>query len=367
MGRDLTGANLALTHTGDRRIIAVSTTTVPSRNADSLRPDFWIPSEREYHTYVAPDVTAMTTDWELCLYEAFARDAYRGDGQIVDLGCWLGATTRVLARGLDRNKHVEDPAPIEAYDLFRWTLEMDGLVGEDTDVADRFLPGDSYYAETQKNVHGYGDLVRLHERDLVGWVPPAEPIEFLLVDAKKTWPLGHSITTGFFPHLIEGSAYVVQQDFCYHRLNEVATRMITWYLRDHLEPVHHVPMSSSVVFRCTKRIDGSALPAFSADLFTPAAIDEAYEWCCACVPEEDRSYIRVGKVCHLIDIGLADRAAAEAERMRSEEIAIHESSRAYALACADSAEGPFGRAGEEDSEALATIRAALREAPSAGA
>ena len=323
------------------------------------RPDFWIPSEREYVTYVPPDVPAMTTAWELCLFEAYARDAYRANGQIVDLGCWLGATAHALARGLDRNKHVVDPPPAEIFDRFVWTEEMNDI-SEDIGLGHRYSPGDSYYDDAQANIGIYGDRVRVHRKDLLEYVPADEPIEFLLVDAQKSWDLGHSITTGFFPLLIEGSSYVVQQDFCYHRLDEVATRMITWFLRDHLEVVHHVPLSSSVVFRCTKRIKRGKLPAFTADLLSPEEIDAAYEWCYGCVAEEGRSYIRVGKICHLLDIGLVAEAASEAEGLNEDGMPIHETSRSYALACVDAA------LGEDESLPHGAIRRALAEAPSAG-
>jgi hypothetical protein len=327
---------------------------------------YWIPSEREYITYEPPDVPAMTSAFELCLFEAYARDAYRGHGLIVDLGCWMGASTHCLARGVDRNKHVADPRPIEVFDLFVWTLEMDRLEAG-REIADRYLPGDSYYRDAQRHTQPYGNIVRMHRHDLLDYVPPDHPVEFLVVDAQKSWPLGHSITTGFFPHLIEGKSYVVQQDFCYHRLDEVQTRMIMWYLRDHFEVVHHVPFSSSVVFRCTERIQRQALPAFTPALLTLDQLHAAYEWCYGCVAEHDRTYLRVGKMCHLLDLGLIDEARAEAERFTSDDTQIHQSSREYAFACLDHAQGPFGRANvDSDGDAIAAMRSALSEAKSAG-
>jgi hypothetical protein len=329
-------------------------------------PGFWVPSSKEYETFEPPPVPSMTTPFELCLFEAFARDAYTGRGLIVDLGCWLGATTYCLARGLVANKRVVEPPPIHAYDVFVWNLYMDEMAqgaGYDED----HLPGDSYYEETQRFLARYGELVRLLPQYLIGYQPPREPLEFLLVDAQKSWPLGHSITTGFFPLLLPKRSYVVQQDFCYHKLNEVQTRLIMWYLRDHFECVHHVPESCSVVFRCTKEIDANDLPAFWPDLFDLEQVHEAYDYCYGCVGAADRAYLRVGKICHLVAWGHLDAACSEATALSEDGTAIYESSRRYAMRFLDGDRTlyPAGM-DRHDPASIAEIRRALANAQSAG-
>jgi hypothetical protein len=341
----------------------------PRRGADRLPPDFWIPSRLEYETFKPPPVPAMTTPFELCMFETYARDAYTGRGLIVDLGCWLGATTYSLARGLVSNKRVLDAPPIHAFDLFVWDLFMDEIA-ERIGLQHDYLPGDSYYEAAQGYLGPYGEFVRLIEEHLIGYRPGPDPVEFLLVDAQKNWPLGHSITAGFFPVLMPKVSYVVQQDFCYHRLDEVQTRMIMWALRDHFECIHHVPQSCSVVFRCTKRIDRDALPAFWPGLFDLEDIEKAYEYCYGCVAEADRAYLRIGKICHLVDWGHVEPARSEVSRLASDGTPIYESSRQYALRFLDGGRA-LSRDEEEtvdpsDREALAEIRAVIADAPSAG-
>jgi hypothetical protein len=348
-------------------------TTAPRRTArrdiDRLGPDFWVPSQLEYETYTPPPPPAMTTPFELCLFETFARDAYTGRGLIVDLGCWLGATTCCLARGLASNKRISEPPPIHAFDLFVWTMLMDE-VAEGIGFEHNYFPGDSYYEDVQRYLGRYGEFVRLMKEHLIVYRPGAEPVEFLLVDAQKSWPLGHSITAGFFPLLIPNRSYVVQQDFCYHKLDEVQTRMIMWYLRDHFECIHHVPQSCGVVFRATKRIHRDALPAFRPALFDLDDIHRAYEYCYGCVGEADRAYLRIGKICHLVDWGYTESARSEAIQLASDGTPIYESSRQYALRYLDSDHAVAAQAGDgtdpSDREALGEIRAAISGAPAAG-
>jgi hypothetical protein len=88
----------------------------------------------------------MTTRHELCFVEGYARDIFSGTGRIVDLGCWYGATTAALARGLRDNPCAEDNAVIEAFDLFIWKSWMDQhaerlmRLGKSYAVNDCFLP-----------------------------------------------------------------------------------------------------------------------------------------------------------------------------------------------------------------------------------
>jgi hypothetical protein len=70
---------------------------------------------------------AMTTDAELCFLENYARYSYTGQGRIIDLGCWLGATSLCLARGLADNAQHRQPHPIEAIDRFIWESWMDPI------------------------------------------------------------------------------------------------------------------------------------------------------------------------------------------------------------------------------------------------
>src|SRR5712691_11734694 len=61
----------------------------------------------------------MTSRQEQHWLRTYAAQSYRGTGAIVDLGCFLGATTISLAEGLALNSSARQQQ-IHAYDLFIW-------------------------------------------------------------------------------------------------------------------------------------------------------------------------------------------------------------------------------------------------------
>jgi len=258
---------------------------------------------REYgHYRRPPHAYGMTTDNELHFLETYARDQFTGKGKIVDLGCWYGATTLSLARGLAANRRAAAHRTIEAFDLFEWHEWMDPIA-QRVSLPRRFANGQSFYDDVKELLRPYGSLVQVEKQDLSVYVPPAIPVEFLFIDAMKSWDLARNIVSGFFPLLIAETSYVVQQDFAYYFPEMANNHLIMWYLRDHFERVHHVPRSCSVVFRCVKQPTASTLPAFTPSLFSPEMIDDAYEYSVACVSEEMRVMVEVAKLNFLIEQG----------------------------------------------------------------
>lgn len=103
------------------------------------------------------------------------------------------------------------------------------------------------------------------------------------------------------------------------------------------------------------------------ELFDLDSIHAAYEWCYGCVSEPSRAYLQVGKLCHLVDLGLIDVAGEEAERLAAGGVAIFESSRDYAIGCLGVATRRLNAGLEEgDVERLDAMRRVLSAAPSAG-
>ena len=260
----------------------------------------------------------MTTDRELCLLETYAREGFRGRGRIIDLGCWYGATTLSLARGLEANRRARAHRIIEAFDTFEWQLWMDPMV-ELLSLPRRYAAGESFYPEVRELLQPYAHLVRLEAQDLTTYTPRQEPIEFLFVDAMKSWELAHAIVSGFFPLLVP-RAYVVQQDFAYY-FPQIATNHLTmWLLRKHFRWVHHVPESCSVVFECLTPPRASELPLLTPNLFTPDMIEAAYDYSRQCVSPDARIMLEVAKLNFHIEQG---QVAAAEQQMAT---VAHESS-----------------------------------------
>jgi hypothetical protein len=168
----------------------------------------------------APDAQAgsyapgmLGLDERRLLYH-LARDNYTGEGAVVELGAFCGASTSCLAAGLRDN-------PLAGG---RWVDSFDNFIASEPYLVD-FLRtqfretvelGKSFEAVYRRSVAPFADHVRVHKGDLLDQTWPADhPIEILFVDVAKTLALSGKVLTEFFTRLIPGKSLVVQQDF-YH-------------------------------------------------------------------------------------------------------------------------------------------------------
>jgi len=235
----------------------------------------WRYMKRAQHPFlasppIAEELLGMTSREEQAYLRWYAKEAYDGDGEIVDLGSWMGSSTVPLALGLQDNPRVRDKAQrIHAYDIFTWEDWMDGSVAGSA-LAGRYRPGDSFLDEFRRRTARWEPLIETVPGDLtrLGW-ESAEPIEFLFNDASKSETLAAAILRNFYPYLIAGKSIVVEQDFAHYYTSWV--HLVRYRLREWFEPVFHVPFSGSAVFRCTGAVprevleEGAALDSFSDD------------------------------------------------------------------------------------------------------
>lgn len=271
--------------------------------------------EDAYSVYSPPpEAIGMTTKYELCFLETYAREAFLGRGRIVDLGVWFGATTAALARGLQNNQVATANKRVEAYDLFVWEESwMSRHTHRLATLEKSFSDGDRFVDDVRLLLVPYGEFVVVEEQDLLSPTHVEEaPVEVLFIDAQKSWRLGQAIFERFFPALIPETAYVIQQDFVYHDPSTTSVQMQMWYLRDHFEFVHHVPKSCSSVFRYTKPFDPDQPLVLAADAFDEGMIDDAYEWALACSSTERHDYLRTAKFFFLLERGLLEAAVRQA-------------------------------------------------------
>jgi len=267
-----------------------------------------------YPTYRRPAgaIHSMTTDNELCFVEIYARYSFSGVGKIVDLGCWFGATTLCLARGLTQNSGASQNRVIEAFDRFIWEEWMNPIALA-LNLHHTYRAGDDFYAYVKELLQPYESVVRLYKQDLLEYEPPNELIEFLFVDAMKSWELADKIVRSFFPLLVEGASYVVQQDFAYHAPIVATNHLIMWYLRDHFQCVYHVPNSCSVVYFCTKHVEISNLPTLTKTFFTLDMIHEAWDYSLRCVSADMWPAMLVCKLGFLLEVEFDDAAHEQAK------------------------------------------------------
>ena len=178
------------------------------------------------------------------LYQ-LARNIYTGEGAVVELGAFCGASTCCLAAGLRDNPRAAGHR-VHSYD--RFIANEPYLVDFiRTQFGESLEMGQSFAAIFRRATAEFADLVEVHAGDLLEqtW-PSGVPIEILFVDVAKTLALSGKVLTEFFAHLIPGKSIVIHQDF-YHP-TAFYLPVVMDFLRDHFTIIE-AGRDWSVVFR----------------------------------------------------------------------------------------------------------------------
>ena len=159
--------------------------------------------------FLPPAVTAVPSmlNFEEQQYLTWlAKEQYEGWGAIVELGCWLGASTVALAEGLRRGGST---AQIHSVDRFTWEPYMEAASHAGLQTGDDFLP------LFLQEIGEYASSVRTHKMDLLSGRWDGGPIEILFVDSAKDWDTMNAVLRTFGPNLAPGRSRVVLQDLRY--------------------------------------------------------------------------------------------------------------------------------------------------------
>jgi 2-polyprenyl-3-methyl-5-hydroxy-6-metoxy-1,4-benzoquinol methylase len=250
------------------------------------------------------------------LYE-YGKLKYLGKGQIVDLGCWLGSSTIPLAMGLSENlnNRVQE-RQIHAYDLFIWEAWMNQFV-VDTSLQGKYQPGDSFLLECQRQIETWSQYIKLCPGDLTQLAWQGDSIEFLFIDAMKSWALANSIFHNFIPYLIPEISLLVHQDFAHFGTHWI--HPIMYRLRSYFKPIYDIPDSWSLVFQYQKPIPDRLLrESYSPSSFDLQEIDAAFEYSKEIVAPQKRAQISGAKAIALLERGEIERSRQEIERAISD-------------------------------------------------
>lgn len=199
---------------------------------------------------------------EGALLHALARDAYRGHGEIIDAGAFLGSSTYCLAKGLEENDRIAHKSGrIHSYDLFQLWQEQ----GETAEyMADQLMQhfgvavgdGESTLHLFTANLGPLARHVRVHAGDIMDARWSGRPIEILFVDIAKSLPIWKHVLGTFYPSLIPGVSILVQQDYHHPLLPWI--HVAQEYLAPYFEVVEpHA--DDSVAFRLVERIPDRVL------------------------------------------------------------------------------------------------------------
>ena len=193
-----------------------------------------------------------------------ARNIYTGEGAVVELGAFCGASTCCLAAGLRDNLKAAGRR-VHSYDRFianePYLVEfIRAQFGEAIEM------GQSFVGLFRRATAEYADLIEVQVGDLLEQTWPREtPIEILFVDVAKTLALSGKVLTEFFPHLIPGKSLVIHQDF-YHP-TAFYLPVVMDFLSDHFTIIE-AGRDWSVVFRLEtpiprKKLETAGLYRFS--------------------------------------------------------------------------------------------------------
>jgi hypothetical protein len=237
------------------------------------------------------DAIGMTAIAERQFLQQFAREEFTGQGEIVDLGSWLGSSVMPLAAGLSKNARVKSAHPsIHAYDTFRWSPWMDPVV-RGTPLEGRYADEESFEDEFLTHIAPWQKYVQVYSGDLctIGW-PSQKPIEFLFVDAMKDWKLANAIIRNFMPFLIPERSFLVHKDFAFHGCPWI--HLLMYRHRAFFAPVGHIAHTHSMVFRCVKPIGEQEMQTtYGLETFDDDEIAAAYRYCSELVGPEMRQEV----------------------------------------------------------------------------
>ena len=197
------------------------------------------------------------------LYQ-LARYTYTGEGAVVDLGSFCGASTCCLAAGMRDNPRAAG-RHVDAYDSF--IASEPYLVDFIREQFHEPLElGHSFASTFRRATAEFTDLIDVHVGDLLeqSW-PPDKPIEILFVDVAKTLALSGRVLTEFFTHLTPGKSIVIHQDF-YHP-TAFYLPVVMDFLIDHFTIIE-AGRDWSVVFRLDRSIPREKLQTASLYKFS---------------------------------------------------------------------------------------------------
>jgi hypothetical protein len=229
---------------------------------------------------------------------------YRGsEGAIVDLGCWMGATTVALAKGLLRGPH---GAPVHSekvlgYDIFLWRDWM-----PDSLPFCVYREGESFLPEARRYVRDEGGgLIELIQTDLSVYDWKTGSIKILLVDAMKSLDLARQIAVTFYPSLRVG-ATLIHQDFKHFYTSWI--HVLQYRLRDHFRMVHSVPASPTVAFELlTAIMPAEVIRATDFDHISDDESEACFRHSMGMLEESERINVAAAHVWHYYHLNRIDK------------------------------------------------------------
>ena len=239
------------------RVAAVSETvsarvfSVNERRVASMMREYEAGAARHMRSF-----PSMLTEGDKALYYHAAK-GHRFEGAIVDAGCFLGATTMSLVRGLLDHPQSAQRAQdllgrIRVYDLFQ--IDDDYILEHLRKNYPRreFDKGGSFQPLFEELLSEHKNWLDVRPGDVTSHgYPDDEPIEILGLDLCKALFVTDHVLRAFFPRLLPG-ALVIHQDYIHEFHPHIHLSMAR--LADHFELYAEISGGGSVAWRLKKPI-----------------------------------------------------------------------------------------------------------------
>jgi len=237
----------------------------------------------------------MTSPEERAWWMSYSTESYQGKGAIVDLGSWFGSTACALAEGLRSNPNsYARNQPVHAIDRFIWEPWMERCV-QGTTYSGKFSNGDDFMQIFNHQTKRYGHHIIGIKADLMEYQWTGGSIEFLLIDAMKSWPLANSIIRNFYPHLMPGISVILHQDFAHFYTWWI--HILQYRMRNFFDPMEDTIKQNSLAFKLIKPIPEQLL---RVDLTTENCpieeIEAAFSYSRSLVAHENLPHIEAARV-----------------------------------------------------------------------
>lgn len=226
IGRALTRVNNII----NTRIRELEANPAPGR-------DYLQPSIRKKRTpwsgIITPecDIPGMITSEE-CQYYSYIGQFYKGAGEVVELGPWLGRSTFYILHGLERNPRFT--RKLHVYDDFTWRSDwMDDKVPEN----ERYPHHADFMPLFGKYTQSFRDKINVHKRKIVTYdgndnieqlTWDGKPIEIMYIDCGRTFAANEAWWAVFKDSFIPGKTLIILEDWNTH--SEVPVK---WYNQLH--------------------------------------------------------------------------------------------------------------------------------------
>jgi hypothetical protein len=214
-------------------------------------------------TFKAPqaalDAPGMLVWFERIMLAWLTSELYRGEGEIVELGVFIGSSTISLASGLSLNKKV--PADkllkrIHAFDRFTGDYECN-WIRQNTKL--KIGKDNNFLSAYRENIKNYEKYVDINAGDLCEKTWDKGDIEILFVDVLKAPALADKVVNEFFPSMMPGKTILVMQDYLFHILPY--TVIVMEHFADYFERAGDT-WRNSVCYVNTKPIPAELMASF---------------------------------------------------------------------------------------------------------